>query len=98
MLFVVFTTSFAFKYIPDYLVEQSHVKLERDEYKLFYNYVYLNAYNKEEAYAEEVESTFNKIKKKDSLLLNHISRSLKKHENSIEKKQLEERLKILNTK
>ena len=41
-ILVVLISSFSFKYIPDYVLEKSTLKLERDQYKLFYQYVFLN--------------------------------------------------------
>lgn len=96
-ILVVLISSFSFKYIPDYVLEKSTLKLERDQYKLFYQYVFLNTYDNHKPKSDNVANTFNNIKKNDSSLLLEIGRLSKKYNKEIQKTRLEKQLRILNT-
>lgn len=98
IILAVLITSFSFKYIPNYVLERSEIKNEREQYKLFYKYVYLNAYNNEASRANYVVSTFNKIRDKDSTLMNYINRIAIKHDKAIKIEELKDQIKTLNAK
>lgn len=96
VIIIVLFASYGFKYIPDYLLEQSTVKIERDEYKLFYQYVFLKSYDKSESKSQEAQSVLNKIKSNDSLLMSDYSKLYSTYKNAIQKERLKAQLKALS--
>lgn len=66
------------KYIPPYLNEKSDLKEERDNYKLFYDYVFFNAFENKKTTPNEVLQTLNEIKAGDSTYTKYVER-LKNH-------------------
>ena len=87
--------SFGFKYIPRYLTENSKLKTERDEYKLFYQYIFLDAYSKNNKISKNIASTLNDIQQKDTVLLRYIHKLSKQYNTQLKKEALEKQLENL---
>ncbi|MEI6866772.1 hypothetical protein [Flavicella sp.] len=82
----IFIASSGFKYIPIYLTENSAIKTERDEYELFYQYVFLDAYSKNNKISKNIASTLNDIQQKDTVLLQYVDKLSKKYNTQLQKK------------
>ena len=87
--------SSGFKYIPRYLTENSKLKTERDEYKLFYQYIFLDAYSKNNKISKNIASTLNDIQQKDTVLLRYIHKLSKQYNTQLKKEALEKQLENL---
>jgi len=81
------------KYLPSYLTEKSLLSKEREEYQLFYNYVYLKHFKKDEL--NVANDILKKIKQKDTLFMKEYHTILNNHQRQIKKQELEEELKSL---
>jgi hypothetical protein len=92
----IFIASFGFKYIPIYLTEKSAIKTERDEYKLFYQYVFLDAYSKNNKISKNIASTLNDIQQKDTVLLQYVHKLSKQYNTQLQKEALEKQLENLD--
>jgi len=92
VIVVLFIGSFGFKYVPGYITENSKIKLERDHYKLFYQYVYLNTYNNNQVKAEEVANKMRQIENTNPSLLKNIEDLRLKYSNQIKKENLQKKL------
>ena len=92
----IFIASFGFKYIPIYLTEKSAIKTERDEYKLFYQYVFLDAYSKNNKISKYITSTLNDIQQKDTVLLQYVHKLSKQYNTQLQKEALEKQLENLD--
>jgi hypothetical protein len=91
----IFIVSSGFKYIPSYLTEKSAIKTERDEYKLFYQYVFLDAYSKNNKISKNIASTLNDIQQKDTVLLRYVHKLSKQYNTQLKKEALEKQLQNL---
>lgn len=91
----IFIASSGFKHIPSYLTENSAIKTERDEYKLFYQYVFLDAYSKNNKISKNIASTLNDIRQKDTVLLQHVYKLSKEYNTQLQKEALEKQLENL---
>ncbi|NJB82809.1 hypothetical protein [Wenyingzhuangia aestuarii] len=78
------------KYIPSYLTERSSLKKEKEEYQIFYNYVYLKQLKNTEI--PNARKTLETIKKKDTILIKEYHVLLSNYEKEIRKQQLQEEL------
>jgi hypothetical protein len=92
----IFIASYGFKYIPSYLTENSTIKTERDEYELFYQYVFLDAYSKNNKISKNIASTLNDIQQKDTVLLQYVDKLSKKYNTQLQKEALEKQLENLD--
>jgi hypothetical protein len=92
----IFIASSGFKYIPIYLTENSAIKTERDEYELFYQYVFLDAYSKNNKISKYITSTLNDIQQKDTVLLQYVYKLSKKYNSQLKKEALEKQLENLD--
>jgi hypothetical protein len=94
ILFGLLFTWSSIKYLPSYFNEKSLLKKEKEDYKLFYDLVYLNQYkNGEEITAD---AFLNKIKAKDEEVIKEYNALLKSYKNEMRKRELEEELKTLD--
>ncbi|QXP64357.1 hypothetical protein [Polaribacter sp. HaHaR_3_91] len=84
-----------FKYIPSYLNENSELKTERDEYKLFYEYFFLDAYSKNNKTSKNIASILNDIQQKDTVLLRYVHKLSKQYNTQLKKEALEKQLENL---
>lgn len=85
-----------FKYVPSYLNKHSALKTERDEYKLFYEYVFLNEYSKRKNVPVNVIEILNKIKKEDTSFIQNIKALNKKYSKQLKKQALLKQLESLD--
>ncbi|AUC21965.1 MULTISPECIES: hypothetical protein [Polaribacter] len=92
----IFIASSGFKYIPIYLTENSAIKTERDEYELFYQYVFLDAYSKNNKISKNIVSTLNDIQQKDTVLLQYVHKLSKQYNTQLQKEALEKQLENLD--
>lgn len=91
----IFIASSGFKYIPSYLTENSKLKTERDEYKLFYQYFFLDAYSKNNKISKNIASILNDIQQKDTVLLRYVHKLSKQYNTQLKKEALEKQLENL---
>lgn len=84
-----------FKYIPTYVNEKSRITEERDNYKLFHDYVFLNAFDNRKTVPTDLIETFNIIKSKDSAFLNYVDRLHSKYDTHLKKENLKAELQKL---
>jgi len=81
------------KYLPTYFNENSTLTKEKEDYELFYNYVYLSQFkNSENITANKL---LKRIQNKDTLFLKEYSILFKTYQKEMKRKQLKEELKIL---
>ncbi|PNW27213.1 hypothetical protein [Formosa algae] len=83
----------AFKYLPPYLTEISTLKKEREEYKFFYDFMYLNQFK--ENGKTTANDVLTKYRQKDALLKNEFNSLLNTYNKEIRRQELEEELKSL---
>lgn len=91
LLFIVafiFIASSGFKYIPAYLTENSAIKAERDDYKLFYQYAFLDAYANKEMRSKDIASILEGIKQKDTILLNYVHKLGEQYNTQLKRESL----------
>ncbi|SDF26563.1 hypothetical protein [Cellulophaga baltica] len=81
------------KYLPTYLNESSLLSKEKEDYELFYNYVYLNQFKSSETIT--AAKILKKIQDKDTLFFREYRSLLKMYQKEIKKQQLKEELNIL---
>jgi hypothetical protein len=94
VLFGLVLTWSSIKYLPPYFNAKSILKKEKEDYKLFYDLVYLNQYkNGEEITAD---AFLNKIKAKDEELIKEYNALFKSYKNEMRKRELEDELKTLD--
>lgn len=84
-----------FKYIPQYLTESSSIKEERDNYELFYNYVFFHTADKNNGTAQHLKSTLERIKAKDTVIINQIDQLSVEYSKKLKKQALKAELKKL---
>ena len=84
-----------FKYIPTYVNEKSSITEERDNYKLFHDYIFLNAFDHNKTIPSDLIDTFNIIKAKDSAFLNYVDRLHSKYDTHLKKENLKAELQKL---
>lgn len=78
------------KYIPTYFIENSSLSKEREEYQLFYNYVYLKQFKNDEP--NIAGETLKKVKQKDTLFMKEYYVLLNTYRREIRKQELKEEL------
>ena len=83
------------KYLPTYFNNRSALARDKEDYKLFYNYVYLNQFKSSETLT--VDKFLKKIQDKDTLFLKEYSSLLKRYQKEIKKQKLKEELKSLES-
>lgn len=84
-----------FKYVPSYLNEKSELKEERDNYKLFYDYVFFNAFENRKTTHNEILQTLNEIKAGDSTYTNYVERLKNQYKTHLKKENLKAELQKL---
>ncbi len=77
-----------FKYIPSYLNEKSRITEERDNYKLFYDYAFLHAFDNRKTVPIDLIETLDVIKAKDSTFINYVDRLHSKYNTHLKKENL----------
>lgn len=95
LIFAVLVCIPMFKYVPQYLTENSSIKEERDDYKLFYNYVFFHSVTQNNGTAQHLQSTLEQIKSKDTVIINQIDRLSLEYSKQMKKEALEAELKKL---
>lgn len=83
------------KYVPPYLNERSALKEERDNYKLFYDYVFFNAFENRKTTPTDVLQTLKEIKAGDSTYSNYVDRLGTKYKTHLKKESLKAELQKL---
>lgn len=82
------------KYIPTYVTENSSLNKEREEYQLFYNYVYLKQFKNDKIIS--ANEILKKVRQKDSLFMKEYNALLNNYQNEIRKEELKEELNSLD--
>lgn len=95
LITVILISSSGIKYIPGYLIENSNLKYERDIYETFYDYVYLDAFVKNNKIQNHVHDILNEIKENDSNFIKHFNTLKEKYTKEMQKQKLEQQLKQL---
>lgn len=95
LIFTVIVCIPMFKYVPEYLIENSSIKEERDNYKLFYDYVFLNEFDNTKTVPTDLVETLNIIKDKDSAFINYVHRLHSKYATHLKKENLKAELQKL---
>lgn len=95
LIFVALVCFPMFKYIPSYLNEKSSITEERDNYKLFYDYVFLNEFDNTKTVPTDLVETLNIIKDKDSAFINYVQRLHSKYATHLKKENLKAELQKL---
>jgi hypothetical protein len=83
------------KYLPTYFINNSVLTREKEDYELFYNYVYLNQFKRSETIT--ADKFLKRIQDKDTLFLKEYSSLLKTYRKEIKKQKLKEELKSLES-
>lgn len=83
------------KYLPTYFNNRSALTKEKEDYELFYNYVYLNQFKSSETIT--VDKFLKRIQDRDKLFLKEYSSLLKTYEKEMKKQKLKEELKSLES-
>ena len=83
------------KYLPSYFNESSLLSKEKEDYELFYNYVYLQQFKKSEIIT--ADASLKRIQDKDSLFLKEYNALLETYQRERKKQQLKEELKSLES-
>lgn len=96
LIFVLLISYPIFKYIPQYLTENSSIKKDRDNYELFYNYVFLQTATKNNGTAEHLQKTLERIKSRDTVIINQIDLLNDEFRKQLKKESLEAELKKLD--
>ena len=81
------------KYLPTYFSNKSALTREKEDYELFYNYVYLNQFKSSETVT--ADKFLKRIQDKDTLFLKEYNTLLKTYQKEVKKQQLKEELKSL---
>lgn len=83
------------KYLPSYFNESSLLLKEKEDYELFYNYVYLQQFKKSETIT--ADSFLKRIQDKDTLFLEEYNALLETYQKERKKQQLIDELKSLES-
>ncbi|MEZ7515361.1 hypothetical protein [Flavobacterium frigidarium] len=83
------------KYLPSYFNESSLLSKEKEDYELFYNYVYLQQFKKSKTIT--ADSFLKRIQDKDTLFLKEYNALLKTYKKERKKQQLKDELKSLES-
>lgn len=81
------------KYLPNYFSNNSLLTREKEDYELFYNYIYLNQFKSTEIFT--ADKILKRIQDKDTLFLKEYNTLLKTYQKEVKKQQLKEELKSL---
>ena len=82
------------KYLPSYFIEKSSLSKAKEDYQIFYNYVYLKEFkNDKNTIANE---TLKKVQQKDTLFMKEYHTLLNTYQREIRKQELKEELKLLD--
>lgn len=92
--FVVISWS-GIKYLPSYFSEHSELKQEKENYQLFYNYLYLKQVESKNNGTQKLEVILNKIKEGDDKIYKEYNFLLTRYQKQLRKQELEYELKKL---
>jgi len=95
MIAIVVISWSGIKYLPPYFSAQSQLQIERDNYQLFYNYLYLKQVESKYNDAQKLEVILNKIKKGDDQIHEEYNSLLTRYQKQLRKQELENELKKL---
>ena len=84
-----------FKYIPPYIIEKSDLKKERDDYKLFHNFVLLKAFEKSDKNYGDFSEIMERIRDRDTTYMRYIQDLSDTYNNHLRKEKLKAELKEL---
>ncbi|QVY67068.1 hypothetical protein [Polaribacter sp. Q13] len=94
MLFSLLIIWSSLKYLPTYFIEKSSLSKEREEYLVFYNFVYLKQLNNDKIInANEI---LKKVQQKDTLFMKEYHTLLSTYQREIRKQELKEELNLLD--
>lgn len=83
------------KYLPSSLSARSELQQDKDNYQLFYNYLYLKEVASENNGAQKMKIILDKIKKGDDKLLKEYNSLFTRYQKQLRKQELENELKKL---
>lgn len=83
------------KYLPTYFNKSSELTREKEDYEIFYNYVYLNQFKSSGTIT--ADKYLKKIQAKDTLFQSEYNLLLETYQKGIKKQQLKEELKSLES-
>ncbi len=84
-----------FEYGTPLLIEKSELKNQRDNYKLYYDYSLLKAFEDSEKNPEKIISIFSSLKARDTVMIKYIDSMTLVLQNKLRKEELESELKTL---
>ena len=94
MLFSLVIIWSSIKYLPSYFKEKNLLSKQKEEYQLFYNYVYLQQFDNDKTItANEV---LKKVQQKDTLFMKEYQSLLNTYQREIRKQELKEELNLLD--
>lgn len=94
MLFSLVIIWCSLKYIPSYFIENSSLSKKKEEYQLFYNYMYLKQFKNDKVIS--AKEILKKIIQKDSVFMKEYHTLLNTYTREIRKQELKEKLNSLN--
>ncbi|UMB59984.1 hypothetical protein MHL31_12980 [Lutibacter sp. A80] len=83
------------KYLPPYFSAHSELKQDKDNYELFFNYLYLKEVASENNGTQKMKIILDKIKKGDDKLLKEYNSLFTRYQKQLRKQELENELKKL---
>jgi len=83
------------KYVPPYMNERSTIAKERDDYKLFYEYVFYRNFEADQSIPKDLQQMLKNIETGDTTYTNYVNRLSRKYENYLKKEDLKAQLKKL---
>lgn len=81
------------KYLPPYFIAHSELKQEKENYELFYKYIYLKQFESHKKIPQDLENLFDKIKSQEVNLMNEYNQINEVYKKEIYKQELENELK-----
>ncbi|MFV9485069.1 hypothetical protein ACNI3T_14575 [Christiangramia sp. ASW11-125] len=85
-----------FEYGTPLLIEKSELKNQRDNYKLYYDYSLLKAFEDSDKNPEKIISIFSSLKARDTVMIKYIDSMTLVLQKRLRKKELESELKTLD--
>ena len=82
------------KYVPEYYIEYSELKKEKENYQLFYNWIFLSQFENDDII--DADDILKDIKARDSFLMEKYNILLIEYENEIKRQELEKQLDSLS--
>jgi len=78
------------KYVPEYYIEYSELKKEKENYQLFYNWIFLSQFENDDII--DADDILKDIKARDSLLMEKYNMLLIEYDYEIKRQELEKQL------